>query len=70
MVRDVLVKGNIFLNCSLSEAFCIANLEAAACGLLVVSTNVGGVPEVLPGDMTILAEPEPESMIEAMDEAL
>lgn len=50
-VRDVLNRGSIFLNCSLTEAFCIAILEAACCGLLVVSTNVGGVPEVLPEDM-------------------
>lgn len=31
----------------------MAILEAAACGLLVVSTNVGGVPEVLPEDMMV-----------------
>jgi hypothetical protein len=30
---------------SLTEAFCIAILEAASCGLLTVSTLVGGVPE-------------------------
>ncbi len=107
-VRDVLVRGHIFLNCSLTESFCIALLEgmfvstyfryyllfnthtttiqwnrirhffvymnegfqtivqplfaanvnyfayfplkysAASCGLFVVSTKVGGVPEVLP----------------------
>lgn len=28
-VRDVLTRGHIFLNCSLTEAFCIAILEAA-----------------------------------------
>lgn len=28
-VRDVLVRGHIFLNCSLTESFCIAILEAA-----------------------------------------
>ena len=39
-VRNVLVRGRIFLNCSLTEAFCIAILEAASCGLLVVSTRV------------------------------
>ena len=36
-LRNVLVRGRIFLNCSLTEAFCIAILEAASCGLLVVS---------------------------------
>ncbi len=40
------VKGHIFLNASLTEAFCMALVEAAAAGLLVVSTSVGGVPEV------------------------
>jgi len=45
-VRDVLVRGHVFLNCSLTESFCIALLEAASCGLFVVSTRVGGVPEV------------------------
>lgn len=44
-VRSVLVSGHIFLNSSLTEAFCIAILEAASCGLLTVSTRVGGVPE-------------------------
>lgn len=44
-VRSVLISGHIFLNSSLTEAFCIAILEAASCGLLTVSTRVGGVPE-------------------------
>ncbi|KAM3184105.1 hypothetical protein ACTXT7_009032 [Hymenolepis weldensis] len=54
-VRDVLVRGDIFLNVSLTESFCIAIVEAASCGLLVVSTKVGGVPEVLPPHMMRLA---------------
>ena len=78
---QVLVQGDIFLNTSLTEAFCMAIVEAASCGyvlvdffllnkrirgalhvfsffsLQVVSTRVGGVPEVLPGDMIKLAEP-------------
>ena len=40
-VREVLVKGHMFLNCSLTESFCIAILEAASCGLYIVSTAVG-----------------------------
>jgi hypothetical protein len=47
-VRETLLRGNLFLNCSLTESFCIAILEAASCGLFVVSTQVGGVAEVLP----------------------
>ena len=31
-IRDVLVQGHIFLNTSLTEAFCIAIVEAASCG--------------------------------------
>lgn len=34
-VREVLVKGQIFLNTSLTEAYCMAIVEAASCGLLV-----------------------------------
>lgn len=30
--RDILVKGSIFLNTSLTEAFCMAIVEAASCG--------------------------------------
>lgn len=65
-VRDVLVRGDVFLNCSLTESFCIAILEAASCGLLVVSTNVGGVPEVLPEDLVVLSEPNVPSMVDSV----
>jgi phosphatidylinositol glycan class A protein len=57
-VRNVLCRGHIFLNTSLTESFCIAILEAACCGLFVVSTDVGGVPEVLPPHMALLARPD------------
>lgn len=69
-VRGVLNKGQIFLNCSLTEAFCIALIEAASCGLLGVSTRVGGVPEVLPQDMMYLADPEPTSVVNALEKAI
>lgn len=69
-VRDVLVRGDIFLNTSLTEAFCMAIVEAASCGLLVVSTRVGGVPEVLPSDMIVLSYPEEEHLYTAVEEAI
>lgn len=55
--------GDIFLNTSISEAFCLAILEAAACGLHVISTNVGGISEILPKDAITLCQPTPESLI-------
>lgn len=68
--RDLLVQGHIFINASLTEAFCMAVVEAAAAGLLVVSTAVGGVPEVLPSSMMLLADPSPDSVLAALESAL
>lgn len=62
-VRDILVKGDIFLNTSLIEAFCMAIVEAASCGLQVVSTNVGGLPEVLPPKLIKLTEPSVDGLL-------
>jgi len=58
--------GHIFLNTSLTESFCIAVLEAASCGMLVVATAVGGVPEVLPPSIMRLARPCPTALAEAV----
>lgn len=69
-VKDFLSRGSIFLNCSLTEAFCVALVEAAAVGLTIVSTGVGGVPEVLPEDMMILADASPTGLMKAVEEAL
>jgi len=46
------------VNTSLTEAFGIAILEAACAGLYVVSTRVGGIPEILPEDMISFANPD------------
>lgn len=69
-VRNVLVQGNIFLNASLTEAFCMAIVEAASCGLQVVSTKVGGVPEVLPPDLIWLTEPSVKGLVDGLELAL
>lgn len=69
-VRNVLCRGHIFLNPSLTEAFCIAILEAASCGLLCVSTNVGGIPEVLPPEMIYLAPAKPKPLIQQLEKAI
>lgn len=51
LMGQVLTRGQIYLNTSLTEAFGISIIEAASAGLFVVSTRVGGVPEILPDDM-------------------
>lgn len=69
-IRNILVRGHIFLNTSLTEAFCIAIVEAASCGLLVVSTRVGGVPEVLPEHMIMFANTDPQDILLAIGRAI
>ncbi|GIX74860.1 n-acetylglucosaminyl-phosphatidylinositol biosynthetic protein [Caerostris extrusa] len=69
-VRDVLIKGDIFLNASLTEAFCMAILEAACCGLQVVTTSVGGVPEVLPPNLVWLTEPSVDGLLNGLEQAM
>ncbi|KAF8551194.1 glycosyltransferase family 4 protein, partial [Imleria badia] len=69
-VRNVLIRGSIFLNTSLTESFGIAILEAACTGLYVVSTRVGGVPEILPEDMISFANPDEDDLFRALKEAI
>jgi phosphatidylinositol glycan class A protein len=69
-VRDVMIQGHIYLNTSLTEAFCIAILEAASTGLYVVATDVGGVGEVLPENMITLAQADKDSVINSLKYAI
>lgn len=66
----MLCRGHIFLNTSLTEAFCIVILEAASCGLMCVSTNVGGISEVLPPDIVLLAPAKPLKLVEKLEIAI
>ena len=58
------------MNTSVTEAFCIAALEAASAGLLVVTTNVGGTPEILPEDLLYLADPNVPSLYKMLVKAI
>ncbi|KAK0553789.1 Phosphatidylinositol N-acetylglucosaminyltransferase GPI3 subunit [Tilletia horrida] len=51
-------------------AFGTSIIEAASAGLFVVSTRVGGVPEVLPADLVELAEPDEDDVVRAVNHAL
>ena len=49
-VAHILAQTHLLLMTSLSESFCVAALEAMACGVPVLAPRVGGLPEVvLPG---------------------
>ncbi|KAK9426285.1 putative phosphatidylinositol N-acetylglucosaminyltransferase [Seiridium unicorne] len=69
-VRDVMVRGHIYLHPSLTEAFGTVIVEAASCGLYVVCTAVGGIPEVLPSHMTVFAKPEEDDLVVATGRAI
>ena len=61
----MLVRGQIYLNTSLTEAFGISIIEAASAGLFVVRTKVGGVPEILPEDMIEFTRADEEGELSA-----
>ncbi|QSS54844.1 phosphatidylinositol N-acetylglucosaminyltransferase GPI3 [Histoplasma capsulatum var. duboisii H88] len=69
-VRNVMVRGHIYLHPSLTEAFGTVIVEAASCGLYVVCTRVGGIPEVLPQHMTTFAKPEEDDLVQATGKAI
>ena len=69
-VRDIMIKGDIYLNTSLTESFCIAIVEAASTGLFTISTDVGGVGEVLPDKMVKLISAEKNAIIKGIKECI
>lgn len=61
-------KGEIFINTTNADNTPISVLEAMACGLCVVSTNVGGIPYLLEDGQDALLVPPDDS--EAMADAV
>jgi glycosyltransferase involved in cell wall biosynthesis len=69
--RDILpylALSHLYVNSSLYEGLPMSLLEAMAAGLPVIASTVGGIPEVVEGNMTgILVEPgDPQSLADAM----
>ena len=69
-LSDLYAKADLMVFPSLSEVFPYVALEAAATGIPVVATSVGGVPEIL-GDGAFLVPPmDPEALAEGILTAL
>lgn len=67
-VQDFLQSGDLFLNTTLYESFGMSVLEAAACGLCIVTTNVGELPYMWEDGVDALLVPpnDPEAMAAAV----
>ncbi|GAA3926545.1 glycosyltransferase family 4 protein [Litoribacillus peritrichatus] len=65
---EVFSAGDVSVLPSLMEATSIAGLEAMACGLPLIGTNVGGIPVIIQdGETGILVEPKsPEQLADAL----
>lgn len=71
-VSDWLNRGDIFINTTNIDNTPISILEAMACGLCVVSTNVGGIPYLLEDghDALLVSPDDPEAMAAAVHRIL
>jgi glycosyltransferase involved in cell wall biosynthesis len=71
-VPRVLSQGDIFLNTTNVDNAPVSVIEAMACGLCVVSTNVGGIPHLLEHERDALLVPpnDPNAMAAAVHRIL
>lgn len=70
-VRRAFELGRIMVIPSLAESFPYIVLEAAAAGFPLITTHVGGIPEIVDGTDTQLVAPgDPRALAAAMREAL
>jgi glycosyltransferase involved in cell wall biosynthesis len=66
-IPSVYAQANIFLYPSLRESFGLPILEAMACGVPVITSNVAALPEV-GGDAVVLVDPtQPQTIADAID---
>jgi glycosyltransferase involved in cell wall biosynthesis len=71
-VPSFLASGDVFLNTAKIDNTPVTVVEAMACGLCVVTTNVGGLPELVEDEVDGLCVPpsDPVAMAAAVDRVL
>lgn len=56
-VEDIIPAADILVLPSFSESFGLVLIEALACGVPVIGSNVGGIKEIITGDVGLLIDP-------------
>lgn len=56
-LRELYGRHDVFVLPSLAESFGLVFLEAMACGLPVIGTKIGGIPDIVQAENGILVEP-------------
>jgi glycosyltransferase involved in cell wall biosynthesis len=69
-IARALRQADVFVLSSLSENMPLAVLEALSCGVPVVATNVGGVPEAVGGDGVLAPPGDAEKLAHAIESVL
>lgn len=70
-IRDAFALGRIMVVPSRAESFPYVVLEAAAAGLPLIATNVGGIPEIVAGtDVDLIAPGNVQDLAQALTAAL
>lgn len=71
-VPHVLAQGDIFLNTTNIESFGVSVIEAGACGLCIITTNVGELPHIWTHEQNALLIPpgDPDALAAAIQRVL
>lgn len=70
VVRDKMTSAHLFVLASRYEAFGVVYIEAMSCGVPVIGTSAGGVPDIIvDGECGLLVPPEdPKALARAMEQ--
>ena len=70
-VENIIPTADLLILPSFSESFGLVLIEALACGVPVIGSNVGGIKEIITPDVGLLIDPEnPSSLSKAIDDVL
>ena len=70
-VEEIIPAGDVLVLPSFSESFGLVLIEALACGIPVIGSNVGGIKEIITSEVGLLIDPNnPETIADAIDKMI